>query len=192
MHTTERLERLERMNRVWATVALGSACFACVVGFTHEPAKELVLDRLVIGHREGVPRLVIEQNADRVLLSIEHPDDDGVPILHIGSGSDGAWATVGESTLAARSTRQGHSFVLGGWSLRDNMLSWGSAGSPIIELGVRSNGAFANFADADGFERVAVEIYEPWDNPGTTEGGIVLSSDHATSRLSADDEIPSP
>lgn len=192
MNTNQRIERLERMNRVWATLALGSLCVLGVVGFAREPASELVTDRLVIGHRDGVPRLVIEQDADRVLLSIEHPDDADAPLLHIGSGADGAWVAVGESMLAARASRREHSFVLGGWSMRDSMLSWGSAGSPIIELGVRSNGAFANFADADGFERVAVEIYEPWDNPGTTEGGIVLSSDHATSRLSADDAALSP
>lgn len=192
MGVEERVARLERMNRIWAVTALGSLGALGVLGLSSSPAEELQLNRIVIGDREGLPRMVIEQTDDRVMLSIEHPDDEKVPLLHLGSGKDGAWIDVGESNWVARSDRSLHRFALGHWGLHEGKLTWGNTSAPALELGVRDAGGYACFADMTGLERVAIDVFEPWDNPDTTAGSIIVNSHTGTSRFVARDENAKP
>lgn len=188
MDVEKRIARLERNNRVMRIFIACAVATVFAMGLSPEKERELTLDRLVIGQREGVPRMVIEQNDERVMLAIEHPHDEDVPLLHIGSGPNGAWMNVGNSGWLALSKRQDHRFTIGGWGFDASTLKWGSPNAPVIELGVRDIGAYANFADRSGLERVAVEIFEPWDKPGETAGSLIINSHKETSRVTAESD----
>lgn len=64
----QRIAKLERSNRILKSGSLLLLVALGALGFTAMPMDELLLDRLVIGSREGVPRMVIEQTDQLVSL----------------------------------------------------------------------------------------------------------------------------
>lgn len=187
----QRIAKLERSNRVLKSGSLLLIVALGALGFTAMPMDELLLDRLVIGNREGVPRMVIEQTDQLVSLSIEYPDqrEGGRPIASFSAGTRAASLELGNMIMVTERYTRDTSMALGAWMMSRDKLTLGSLEEPHVTLGHNDANGYLSLADHEGRLRVEMQVLEPWDMPGVTSGFLMLHSPGDSLMLRVNDAV---
>ncbi len=191
--TEQRLARLERSNRLWACATLGLLCVLGAMGLAggdEDEPRELTLDRLVIGDREGVPRMVLTQTDASATLTIEHPEAGEPPLTVLGANRAGGSLSIGYTMLQGRHDGTAQVFQMGHWIMDDQRLTLGPRDEPALMLGHDDGLGFVQLADHEGRIRAELRILEPWDAPGSTSGYLHLHSPGDTLTLRVKQDPP--